>query len=225
MMQQLEREVIFLKPTPVFLSFLREALPTQSLPTLKALQKNTSAYTLPRHATDDELLDTIESHFLTMFTHEVNRRFGENAIEHIKASFLDFLCCFKFEIHSHIVVLASSIEAGQQVLRLKPRPALLESMRAAWYAEDDGDQVTLVKQVSLPHLKENATVLVKNFTSETEVEPFVKQYYKPIYKMEMMRVCESREHWPLMQSVEDFNRYFSVEMHTSLIHLSSNLSP
>ncbi|MCH9756013.1 MAG: hypothetical protein K0U37_02315 [Gammaproteobacteria bacterium] len=218
-MQQAQREVILLKPTPAFLSFLAGQLPETALPDLNLLQTDTTAYTLPLHETDDALLDTLESHFLWMFQYEIKRWLGDKALLNLNASFLDFLCCFKFEIHSHIVLLESSCEAGQQLLRVKPRSFLLKKMQSRWIEDDDEDVATLIEQVSLSHLTENATVIIKNFKALNEVHPFVKQYFHPIFKMEMMRVCESREQWPSVTSFEEFSHYFLIDIHTNLVHL------
>ena len=86
--------------------------------------------------------------------------------------------------------------------------------------EDDGDEAVLVlEHVKLSHLTENATVVIKAFQHPDDVQPFIKHYFRPIFKTEMMRLCESREQWPPVQSFEDFNRYFSMDVHSTLIHL------
>jgi hypothetical protein len=219
-MQHKQRDVIFLKPAPAFLSFLKTHLPHSPMPSLRALQTDTTAYSLPQHDNnDDALLDTIESHFESMFRHEISRWLGIDATRDLKASFLDFLCCFKFEFHTHLVLLESSCEANQMVLRLKPRPNLLRWMQSS-HIEEDGDETVLVlEQVKLSHLTENATVVIKSFQHRDDVQPFMKHYFRPIFKTEMMRLCESREQWPPVQSFDDFNRYFSVDVHSTLIHL------
>jgi hypothetical protein len=222
MMQLKQREVILLKPTPAFLSFLAGQLPEAALPNLKLLQTDTTAYTLPLHESNDALLDTLEANFKFMFQYEVKRWLGDDAFLNLNASFLDFLCFFKFEIHDHIIVLESSFKSGQQLLRVKPRSFFLKKMHLQSQEEDDGgggDVATVVEQVTLSHLTENATVLIKNFQSLKEVHPFVKQYFRPIFKMEMMRVCESRKQWPIVNSFEEFSRYFLIDVHTHLVHL------
>ena len=65
-MQLKSREVILLKPTPVFLSFLAGQLPEVVLPDLHLLQTDTTAYTLPLHETEDALLETLEKNFALM---------------------------------------------------------------------------------------------------------------------------------------------------------------
>jgi hypothetical protein len=218
-MQLKPREVILLKPTPAFLSFLAGQLPEVSLPDLHLVQTDTTAYTLPLHETEDALLDTLEKNFPLMFQHEIKRWLGDEALLNLNASFLDFLCCFKFELHPHIVVLESSFESGQQLLRVKPRALFLKKMQDNAFEADEEDVATLVRQVSVSHLTENATVIIKNFNALKDVHPFVKQYFRPIFKMEMMRVCDSREQWPSVESFEDFSRYFLIDIHTNLIHL------
>ncbi len=219
-MQLQPREVLLLKPTPAFLSFLAAQLPGTALPPLRLLQTDTTAYTLPLHETEEALLDTLEAKFLSMFQYEVKRWLGDEILFNLNASFLDFLCCFKFEMHSHMIVLEPSFQAGQQLLRVKPRLLLLKRMQQDALEEgSEGDVTTLLEQVTLSHLTENATVIIKHFDTLKEVHPFVKQYFRPIFKMEMVRVCESRKAWPSMNSFEDFSRYFLVDIHTHLIHL------
>ncbi len=221
-MQLKAREVILLKPTPAFLPFLAGQLPEAALPNLKLLQTDTTAYTLPTHESDDALLETLEKNFLFMFQYETKRWLGEEALLNLNASFLDFLCCFKFEIHDHIIVLESSFESGQQLLRVKPRSFFLKKMHVQAEAEaeeDHADFATLVETVTLSHLTENATVMIKNFKALKDVHPFVKKYFLPIFKMEMMRVCDSRAQWPIVNSFEEFSRYFLIDVHTHLVHL------
>ncbi len=218
-MQLKPREVIILKPTPAFLSFLAGQLPEVCLPDLRLLQTDTTAYTLPLHETEEALLDTLEVQFPLMFQHEIKRWLGDEVLLNLNASFLDFLCCFKFEIHSHMVLLESSFKSGQQLLRVKPRSLLLKKMQDKAFEADEEGVATLVEHVSLSHLTENATVIIKNFKALNEVHPFVKQYFRPIFKMEMMRVCDSRESWPCVTSFEDFSRYFLIDIHTNLVHL------
>ena len=222
-MQLDPREIIVLKPTASFLSFLASQAPDIILPTLKLLQTDITAYTFPLHASDDALLETIEANFELMFQYEIKRWLGDETYEHFKGSFLDFLCCFKFEIHDHIIVLEPSFESGQQLLRVKPRSFFLKKMESQLnsthhFLEDD-DILSLVETVTLSHLTENATVIIKNFNALKEVHPFLKQYFRPIFKMEMMRVCEARSQWPKVDSFEDFSRYFLVDVHTHVVHL------
>jgi len=220
-MQQCQREVIFLKPTPALLSFLAEQLPNTTLPDLNSIQIDTTAYTIPVHETDDALLDTIEHHFFYMFQYEIERLLGEEAALGIKATFLDFLCCFKFEVHSNIVLLEPSMQDGKQLLRVTPRALLLKKMQEIIENnQDDGDDdVLVIDQLTLANLTENSTVVIKNFNQASEIKPFVQQFYRPIFKLEMMRMCEQREQWPEVLSFEDFNRYFLVDVHTNMIHL------
>jgi len=217
-MQQCQHEVIFLKPTSAFLSFLATELPNTTLPDLNVIQTDTTAYTIPVHETDDALLDTIEDHFPRMFQHEIERWMGKEAGLGIKATFLDFLCCFKFELHSNIVLLESSIQEGKQILRVKPRALLLKKIQET-IENDEDDDVLVIDQIKLSHLTENSTLVIKNFTQLDEIKPFVKQFYRPMFKLEMMRMCEEREQWPEVLSFETFARYFLVDVHTNIIHL------
>ncbi|WP_133128248.1 hypothetical protein [Legionella nagasakiensis] len=216
-MQPSQWEVVILKPTSVFQSFLASQLSDIELPALKVLQTDTTAYTIRKHDNEEATLDEIERHFSSMFQHEISRWLGKDARNEIEGSFLDFLCCFKFELHSQIVLMEPSIQEGQQLICIKPRSVLLKWMKSA--VEEQSDLATVLEQVNLSRLAENATVVVKNFKELSEIKPFIKHYYRPIYKAEMLRMCDRAEQWPEVDSFQAFSRYFAVEIHTQLIHL------
>lgn len=209
-------EVIILKPTPVFLSFLAAQVPDIDLPDLKLLQTDTTAYMVSKQVDDEATLVELERVFPDMFRHEISRWLGDEAYHEVQASFLDFLCCFKFELHSQVVLMEKSIDEGQQLLCIKPRSVLLKWVQSSFREEDDHE---VIERIGLSHLTENSTVLVKNFQAINEVKPFIDQYFQPIYKTEMMRMCDQIDLWPHIESVSDFSRYFAVEIHTQLIHL------
>ena len=102
-MQESEQEVIVLKPTKQFLSFLLDQPSDIEWLDLQSFQKDTTAYTFPRHETDEGLLDEIEKHFPEMFQHEVERWLGKDASRNVSSSFFDFLCFFKFELHTQLL--------------------------------------------------------------------------------------------------------------------------
>ncbi len=210
-------EIIVLKPTAVFLSFLASQLPEVDLPDLKLLQTNSTAYVIRNQANDEETLNEIERHFPTMFRHEICRWLGEDARNEIEGSFLDFLCCFKFELHSHIVLLESDFREGQQLLRIKPRSILLKWIKSV--VQDDSELMGVLEKVNLADLAENATVIVKKFNELADIKLFLRQYYPIIYEAEMLRMCERGEQWPYVDSYESFCRYFSVDIHTQLVNL------
>lgn len=216
-MQQSQWEVIILKPTAVFLSFLASQLPRANLPDLRLLQTDNTAYVIAKQKDDEETLNEIERHFSRMFRHEICRWLGDEARNEIEGSFLDFLCCFKFELHSQIVLMEDTFESGKQLIRIKPRSVLLKWMKTA--VEDQPDLTTVLENVSLTRLAENATVLVKNFTSLSDIKPFLKQYYQILFEAEMLRMCDNDEQWPMVDSYQTFCRYFTVDVHTQLIHL------
>ena len=217
-MEQSQWEIVILKPTFVFLSFLAAQLPDTELPELRVLQSDTTAYAIRKQASEEATLDEIEKHFPMMFKHEIRRWLGDNIRNEIEGSFLDFLCCFKFELHSQIVVMEPSIAKGQQLLCIKPRTVLFKWMKSASVDEQE-DSTSVIERLNLSHLADNATVVVKNFNQLSEVKPFVQHYYRPIFKAEMLRMCGTTDQWPAVDSFQKFNRYFSVELHTQLIHL------
>lgn len=210
-------EIVILKPTKLFLSFLASQLPEVDLPSLKMLKTDNTAYVIRKQKDDEATLDEIERHFTFMFRHEISRWLGEDARNEIEGSFLDFLCCFKFELHSQIVLMEPAMENGQSLLRVKPRSVLLKWMRST--VDEQSDLIEVLDHINLAQLAENATVIVKNFENLTDIKPFLKQYYRPVFEAEMLRMCESSEQWPEVDSFEDFSRYFMVNVHTQLIHL------
>ncbi|MCL5272027.1 MAG: hypothetical protein M1486_01685 [Gammaproteobacteria bacterium] len=216
-MHQRQSEIVVLKPTTVFLSFLASQLPENDLPSLKTLQTDNTAYVIPRHNSDEETLNEIEKHFSTMFRHEICRWLGANARNEIEASFLDFLCCFKFELHSHIILMEPTMEDGHQLLNIKPRTMLLHWMKSA--VDDEEELANVMERVNLSQLVENSTVMVKNFPALKNVKPFLKQYYKPIFETAMSRMSNQSDEWPEVDTFQSFGKYFTVEIHTQLIHL------
>lgn len=216
-MQPSEWEVIILKPTKLFLAFLASQLPELELPSLKLLQTDNTAYLMAKQADDEATLNEIERHFTFMFRHEICRWLGEDARNEIEGSFLDFLCCFKFELHSQIVLMEKSMLTGQNLLRIKPRSILLRWMRST--VDENSEFNEVIDKINLSQLAENATVIIKNFNDLAEIKPFLMQYYQPIFETEMLRMCNDSILWPHINSYEDFMRYFTVNIHTQLIHL------
>lgn len=210
-------EIVILKPTPIFLKFLAAHIPDMPLPDWDILQADTTAYVIEKRASDEETLDEIEKNFVKMFQHEVSRWLSVEVQHGIKCSFLDFLCCFKFEFHSQIVLMEPSLEEGAQLISVKPRSVLLKWVKSV--PMEQHDYVDVIEKVNLSHLSENATVVVKNFKNLLEVMPFVKHYYQPIYKAELMRMCDNQQQWPEIESYDVFSRYFNIELHTHLVHL------
>ena len=210
-------EVIILKPTPKFLTFLASQLPNIELPDLRLLQMDSTAFVIAKQKSDEDTLNEIERHFATMFRHEISRRLGKEATKDIEATFLDFLCCFKFELHSQIVLMEPKLTNGQHLLRVKPRSVLLKWLRAA--IEENSEFRSAKESFNLAHLAENATVLVKSFTSLADIKAFVKNYYHSIFEAEMSRMCEKATDWPVVDSYQAFSRYFSIDIHTQLYHL------
>lgn len=220
-MQQKESDIIILKPTPKFLSFLDAQLPDVELPDIRAMRTDHTAYTIAKQDSDEATLDEIERNFPFMFRHEITRLLGKDLCNGIEVSFLDFLCCFKFELHSQIVLMESSMHDAHQLLCIKPRSVLLKWIKSSYAASDDQVGLTQVlERVNLSQLTENATVLAKNFKELSEVKPFIQHYYRPIFKAEMLRMSDVAEQWPEVDSFQMFRRYFAVEIHTQLIHLN-----
>lgn len=216
-MHQRPHEIVVLKPTTVFMAFLASQLPEKDLPSLKLLQTDNTAYVISKQASDEATLEEIEKHFSTMFHHEICRWLGPDARNNIETSFLDFLCCFKFELHSHIILMEPSIKEGRQLLKIKPRSMLLNWMKSA--VADQEDLTDVMERVSLSQVAENATVIVKNFSALKNIKLFLNEYYKPIYETAMSRMSGDSGQWPSVNSFKSFSQYFEIEIHTQLIHL------
>lgn len=216
-MQPIQLEVAVLKPTSVFLSFLSSQLPEIELPDLRTLRQDNTAYILEKQPNDEETLNEIERHFPLMFRHEIARWLGKNADNKIEGTFLDFLCCFKFELHSQIVLMEEALTPGQSILRIRPRSVLLKWIKST--VSEQSDLFCVLEKINLSHLAENATVIIKNFNDTLEIRSFLKEYYPCIFEAEMLRMCEDSVQWPDMDSYQTFNRYFSVDLHTQLVPL------
>lgn len=216
-MEPSQWEIIVLKPTRGFLSFLASQLPDIELPALPLLRMDNTAYVMAKQKSDEDTLNELERHFATIFRHEISRWLGEHAYNKIAGSFLDFLCCFKFEMHSRIVLLEPKLETGQHLLRVKPRSVLLKWLKSAIgeLSEAESD----IECLNLSRLAENATVVVKSFSSFLEIKSFVKNYYQNIFETEMLRMCNRADDWPVIDSYQTFSRYFAIDIHTQLIHL------
>ena len=211
-------EVIILKPTAVFQTFIEAQCPNIEPPDFKLLQTDCTAYAIPKHTNDEDILNTIESHYKLMFHHEMSRWLGDEVEHEIKGSFLDFLCCFKFEMHNQLVLLEKDFKEGQQVFCVRPRSVLLKWMKSL--SEESTELCEVLEQVNVSQLSENATVVIKNFKQSSEVKSFVESFYPEIFEVEMSRMCDKAQQWPAVSSYQDFSRYFTVDIHTQLVHLN-----
>ncbi|QEY50804.1 hypothetical protein [Legionella longbeachae] len=216
-MRQSQYEIVVLKPTAAFLSFLTSTLPGIKLPDLRLLQIDNTAYAFEKHHADKPILDQIEEHFSIMFGHEVFRWLGDRVQNQININFLDFLCCFKFELHHHILLMEPAIEKGHQLLLIQPRLALLNWINSSEKRQEGLQDV--VEKIQLNQLEKNTTVLVRDFSNLTEIKPFIQKNFFSISATAMKYILDAPEQWPNIDSFQVFNHYFSIEIHTQLIHL------
>lgn len=216
-MPQNESSILILKPMPSFISFITSQLPDVDLPDIATLQTDSTAYTIRKCEDDESVLNEVERLFPLMLKHESSRLLGDELSQHIAGTFLDFLCCFKFELHSQVVLMESCMDDGHQLLCVKPRSVVLE-----WLTTPHDDQIdftSLLEKIDLSHFTENATVLVKNSDQLSDIDPFIKQNYRPIFNAEMIRMSDNAKQWPVVNSFKLFSRYFAIELHTQLVHL------
>jgi hypothetical protein len=217
-MQPMQWEVLVLKPTQQFLSFLEEQVPDAPLPEWRVLQTDNTAYVIPKHHDDEALLNDIENRFPDMFRYEIARWLGKAAYNSIQGTFLDFLCCFKFEIHSRLIIMEQSLDAGRQFIRIKPRSVLLKWMKSTMHTMN-AETIEVLQRLDLSKLAENATLVIKNFSKISEIKSFIRSHYHALFESEMTRVCDNIDLWPTIDSYQMFSHYFAVEIHTQLVHL------
>jgi hypothetical protein len=181
------------------------------------LQTDNTAYVIPKQDSDEATLDYIEKNYQTMFRHEIGRWLGDKARNSIETSFIDFVSCFKIQMHSHIILMEPSIEDGHQLLEIKPRRALLEWIKSS--IEDTEELADVLDKITLSQIAENSTVIVKNFANLKEIKPFMQLYYQPIFETAMTRMSNQSKEWPEVNSFTAFSKYFAVQIHTQLKHL------
>jgi hypothetical protein len=214
-MEQGLSEIVVLRPTQVFLSFLASQLPEKSIPTFQSLQTDNTAFVIKKHPTNEGTLEELERLYSKMFRYEISRWLGSDARNEIEKSFLDFLCCFKLEFHAHLIMLEPSLTQATHMLQLRPRIKVLRWLQEK--AEEQEDLADIMECVTLNNLTENASVVIKNFDKLTEIKPFLKKYYKSLFATAMSRMCSQRSQWPNIDSFDEFNNYFSIQIHTHLI--------
>lgn len=210
-------EIVVLRPTAAFLAFLASQLPESHVPSFSCLQKDSTAYVIKRRATDEETIDEIARYFSQMFRHEICRWLGRDARNKIEDSFFDFLCCFKMEFHKHLILMEPTLDAARQMILINPRLALLTWMKEVVKEEEDLSEI--LEKVSLSHLLENASALLKNFSALKDIKPFLQQQYWFVFVKSMKRFSSHYQDWPKIDSLSAFIQYFSIEIHTQLIHL------
>ena len=216
-MSQFKSCIIILKPTSFFTSFVAEQLPDFDCPNEEALEFDYTAYTIPAFEDDDALLGHLERLFPIMFRYETERLFGKDLAAQIIADFLDFLCCFKFEIHANSVMVETSIDDCQQLVCVKPRVIDLE-----WLPQTNDNQIELrdiLQKLSLSQNAQTAPVLVKTFDKLGDIKPFVQRFCRPLLRQDFIKKAAQLIQWPNESSLQVFNRYFAIEVHTQLVHL------
>lgn len=208
-------EIVVLRPTKVFLAFLASQLPKHNIPSMSSLQVDNTAYIIKKCDTQQGTLDEIERLSPKMFRHELCRWLGSDAHNPIVDSMMDFLCCFKLEFHTHLILLEPSLQEAHQALQLKPQIKMLHWLNSVVDEDDFLDEI--MEQVTLSHLVENSTLLIKNFNTLGEIKPYLKRYYKPLFETAMSRMSNKPQQWPKIHTFEEFSHHFKVEIHTQLI--------
>lgn len=216
-MSQFKSCIIVLKPTSFFTSFVTEQLPDFDCPSEEDLESDYTAYSLPACDTDEALLEHLERLFPFMFRYEATRLLGKDLASKITADFLDFLCCFKFEVHSHAMLMETSIDDCHQLVCVKPCVVDLE-----WLPEANEDQIEIrgiLETLNLSSSLQTASVLLRSFDRLADLKPFVHKYCRPLLQQDFMKKAAQLIQWPSSPSVHMFDKYFAIEVHTQLVHL------
>jgi hypothetical protein len=205
---------IILKPTSFFASFIAEQLP--DFEELKQLNdaSDSTVYAIPICDSDEALFEHLERLYPYMFRYEVSRLFGEALADRLSADFLDFLCCFKFDVHSEPLGLGTFSKDCCQLVCVKPRTITFE-----WAPSADPIIVKdLIKTQALFASINRTTVLVKHF-DKLDIKPLLQRYCRPLLQANAVKKTAQVIQWSTMQSWRLFDRYFAVEVHTQLVHL------
>lgn len=220
-MQPNSWQILVLKPTPAFVNFLSTHFPSAIVPEYGMLQTDNTAYIFQKQNSEEELLDEIEFKHLNMFKYEIKRWLGDRQItKEVEASFLDFLCCFKFQIHTNLMLMEDSLLDGNQIICVKPRSTMIKLMREK-ITNINGIDDEIVTQQDISQWLENGTAIVKNLSNVYDLKTFLRVQYYNLYETEMLRICSDiTELWPEVDSYQMFCRYFVVEYHSQLVHLS-----
>lgn len=216
-MSQFKSCIIVLKPTSYFLSFVSEQLPDFDLPDDDEIGTDDTAYSLPVHEDDEALLEYLEKSFSFMFRNEVIRRLGKRFASKIKADFLDFLCCFKFEVHTETVSEEASLDDCQQFVCVKPRVVDVEWAPPA--SEDNIEVTDLLHNLDISTTNPSTSVVVKYFDKIADLKYLLKHYCRPLLKPDKKKKTAQIIQWPTVSSLQTFHKYFAVEVHTQLVHL------
>lgn len=209
--------IIILKPTSFFTSFVAEQLPDFDCPIEEDLESDYTAYTIPACDDDEALLEHLERLFPFMFRYEATRLLGEELASKIQADFLDFLCCFRFEMHSQSILMEQSIQDCEQFVCVKPKVVDLE-----WLPEANADQIEIrdvLQALNASQQSQTASVLVKRFDKLADLKPLVQKYCRPLLKQDFMKKAAQLIQWPSASAMQTFNRYFAIEVHTQVVHL------
>lgn len=216
-MSQTKLSVLILKPTENFLGWIASQFPDVELPRLAAIQQDNTAYSIPRYIDNESFLETIETFYPLMLRHESSRLLGQVLSSHLTGSFFDFLCCFRFELHTEVMMMESNLGKRDSLLCIKPRT--IELSCASSDTKHSKAEEATEDSLQLSHFMDNTTALVKNFRDVSEVAPFIKHHYRPIFRQEMQRLSEDAQYYPVVNSFKIFTRYFNVEYHSQVVHL------
>ena len=149
-----------------------------------------------------------------MFRYEVTRLFGKALADKLSADFLDFLCCFKFDVHKQPLMVGTSLKDCRQLVCVKPRTIAFE-----WAPSEDPIVVNdLMKTHDLFALINTTTVLVKH-VDNLDIKQLLNCYCRPLLQANVMKKPAQVIQWPTSQSWRLFDRYLAVEVHTQLVHL------
>ncbi len=205
--------IIIFKPTSFFLHLLNLYAQTSEPISLNLLQVDCAGYVFPNYEEDEQMIADIKQHASQIFTNEMRRWLGHHAITPTLPSFLDFCCCFEFKRHAHLVLMEPTIAKGKALIHLKPTWAIYTWIKSLLPQEH------LPASCNLTQLSENSTLVIKNFIDLAHLQAFLRKYYKVLAQAEFARMTQDKHLWPSIHTLSDFWHFFSIDIHTYLVHL------
>lgn len=211
-------EVMILNPTAIFYELMIHLLPADQKPDIQIFNVDNTAYLLRRQVNDHALLAFIQKRFKMIFQYEMSRWIHFNEQVDFESKYIDFLCCFNIEMHNQIILFEKSMDESQCLLKIKHKEPMMSWIKNR--AKNNDELKDICKKITLSHLNENASIILKNFYDIHYIKHFLKKRYYDIYEIEMLRMCNSKKDWPKIDSFDEFCLYFGFSVHTHVIHLN-----
>lgn len=216
-MKYKEANILILKPTVKFISFIQLNLPNLDWTSLEDLKFETTAYVVRDIQNDDDLLIELERMYLLIFNTEISKILGKKLAKKINCSFFDFLNCFKFEIHKKAALTNLITNDRQQVASIKPKSVSINVPIIAGKT----NLMDICEALEQVNLASKQQIIVKGFNQVEELFDFIKRYYKFIFNFKF-NICSSdiANKFNIFSDLKLLRRYLKVEMHSDSLHVN-----